>query len=136
MNPLYLLPLFIPLAMNGRLHSLALNYELYHPSAVDSWLREGGFKPHEGLDLGMNLDLARGVYWDNTIKAVTDTGQYRSVAWEFRLYVKPFANLEVGYHHESRHLLDAQAPDHFPVADRLQVNWTIYSSPEPRRGWF
>lgn len=114
-----------------------VEYGLYHESARDPFFQHSGdFRPNESLNLGVDIELFKGVHWDNIVMAVTDPGQYRSVAWNLRLYVSPVRGLEIGYHHVSRHLLDASSPYPFPVQDQFEIIWHFYQRREARSSIF
>jgi len=136
MSPFLLLAALLPLSMFSSLDSAYIVYDSFHRTSSDPWLREKGYSPHEGMALGLDVNLLPGLYFDNRVKAVTDTGQYRSIGWEFHIFIVPFKNFEIGYHHESRHMLDAQPASHFPTSDSLEVKWILYGNPNPRKSWF
>jgi hypothetical protein len=135
--PHWMIPLlFLPFSVTWNLTDASIEYVLFHPSARSSFMAENGYSPFEGVNLDLNTELAPGVFWDNTIKSMTDRSQYRYIAWEFKMYVRPIESLEIGYHHESEHILDGGTIRPFPLSDSLRITWKIYSNPKPRKAWF
>jgi hypothetical protein len=117
--PHWMIPLlFLPFSVTWNLTDASIEYVLFHPSARSSFMAENGYSPFEGVNLDLNTELAPGVFWDNTIKSMTDRSQYRYIAWE------------------SEHILDGGTIRPFPLSDSLRITWKIYSNPKPRKAWF
>ena len=112
---------------------LSLQFDRFHDSARIPSLYP--YKAHEGLALNMNLNLWGPVYWDNQVHALMDTGQYRSVGWEFQVGLAPMRWLSlsdrdwlrIAYRHHSQHLLEALPATgiRFPVEDSFFVKLFI-----------
>lgn len=97
-------------------------------------LETPGFDPKESVNLTLDVDLLGPLYWNNTVRTITDDGAYRFVSWNFFLGARILPNLNVEFEHRSGHLLDhgdEDYPDgHFPVEDSIGLQWVIHSSEE------
>lgn len=118
---------------NLDLHRSGIEYQWFHPSARESFMLP--YKPKEGIGFDLDMDLAKGVFWDNRIQAITDSGQYRTVEWKFALGVQIIPTLSIQYRHDSRHLLDDRPRDFYQVEDSLGAYWMIHLG-ETRRALF
>lgn len=118
-----LLMLLVSSAQALEVRELSLNYRYFHPSARDPFM----ITPlKEGVSLRMNLGLAGPCFWDNDIVAITDPGQYKTVAWNFHLGCTIMPGFDVEYEHMSRHLLDDKHPwARWPVQDSVGFRWYL-----------
>jgi hypothetical protein len=75
----------------------------------------------EQISVVLNIKLLWKFYWWNRVHGESSDAQFRGVGWEFRLGVRPFKFIDVGYRHHSRHRLDESLPYRFPVEDSLYL---------------
>ena len=117
------------------LREVSLNYRSYFGGGNDPVLNSSGLPDREldkKLDITINMDVLRYLYWDNQINSTTDkdinsgSGQFRVIGWEYRIGIRIFSSLEFGLYHHSQHILDHQGVGHFPVEDALQLKLYIY----------
>lgn len=110
---------------------LSIEYRHFHKSARIAEMP--GYQAKEGLAINFDLDLIGPLYWNNTVHATTDPGQYRAVGWLFEFGLRPsmyfprgWDGLEIYYEHHSQHVLDAKHPwMKFPVNDSVGFRWVI-----------
>lgn len=115
----------------------AIEYQYFHKSARFAEMPNHTAK--EGLGVRFNVKLVGPLYWNNRIHALTDSGQYRLVGWNFEVGLHPLfwiddpyaRGLQFFYNHHSQHLLEDKHPEmKFPVNDSLGLRWVIYIAPE------
>jgi hypothetical protein len=91
--------------------------------------------PHkEELNLHVNTDILRYMYWDNMVHSMTDASQYRVVGLNTKLGVRLSGILDVQFEHFSKHMLDTVHPwmRGFPVEDSVGINLYLYRPDKPR----
>jgi hypothetical protein len=90
------------------------------------------FEYHTSLawefDLVCIEDSAICMYWNNEILAKTTTRQYRSVAWEFEVGFN-LKRVEFFYNHMSRHCLECNADQSYPLENYVGFRLNIYENP-------
>lgn len=117
-------------------------YRIYQPGSVNPLVTQNPLLPgreiDKGLDLEINTDLLKYLYWDNTVHSLTDrsaldgSGQFRKVGLEWRLGVDlgrvwKALPLSVGWWHYSEHLLETQwGLGHFPVSEAVEIRIRLY----------
>jgi hypothetical protein len=117
------------------LRELSVFYKYFNNRSRDPFLYDS--TPKEGLDLNFNVDLVGPFYWNNTVSAMTDDAQYKSVYWNFHVGFRLFPSLAVEFEHLSRHLLDDRYPYmKFPVQNSLGFHWTIFQLDKPEPALF
>lgn len=122
--------------------SATVTYRSFLPGGSDPLITQNPYQANKAmgkeLNLDLNMDLFKYLYWNNTIHSMTDQpvnasdGQFRMIGLEFGLGVDlrrvsrqlPFS---FGYYHYSRHLLDTASPTHFPVLDAIEFKIYLYS---------
>lgn len=113
------------------LREVRINYRYFHES--NRVLELAGEKAKEAINLGVNIDLVGPLYWNNEIKSLTTSAQYRFIAYRFMLGARVFRSFHVEYEHMSGHRFDAvdavYPAKRFPVQDSLGFVWTVYSNP-------
>lgn len=124
------------------LKELSIDAIQFFPSGIEpliSWNGQGR-APDKQLDLNMNAQVAKVVYWDNRVHSMTDktldgtSSQFRVVGWNFRIGVQFSEQLQVGYYHFSKHLLDHSFPGGaFPVLDGVEVKWYLFGGKNGNR---
>lgn len=82
----------------------------------------------EGMGVLFDVDLTHSFFWNNRVHALTDSGQYRLVGWEFSLGTSPWRSLDLFYHHHSQHILDGHHPEFkfAGVQNSVGFTWKIY----------
>lgn len=124
------------------MRDVTLTYHNFFPGGVDPLLTQNNLQLGHSMDkeinIGINMDIAKYLYWDNTVHSMTDLGpsgtrgQFRMIGWEFgfgvdvrRIYSK--LPVSFGYYHYSRHLLDTDSSlGHFPVEDAFEIKLYLY----------
>lgn len=88
--------------------------------------------PKEGVNLNLNSSIAKVVYWNSTIEAMTTGAQYKSIGLLMGLGVRISPYVEVGYLHHSQHVLDGRHPYmKYPVEDSLTLKLYFYRVDKP-----
>lgn len=119
------------------MNEVFLSYRQYLPGSSDPLINDNSLPNRlmdKGIDLSVNLNLFRYLYWENTVVSLTDkgangeNGQFRLVGWNYRLGVNLTDYLQVGYYHFSKHLLDTTVPfsSGFPVQDAVEVKINLF----------
>jgi hypothetical protein len=104
---------------------LSLTYRKFHDSSRHPLLYRT--KPDSGIDLDVNMDIARYFFWDNKIHALMDQHQYRLVGWNFKVGLRVFQSLEVQYEHHSQHLLEDRYPyAPYPLEDSIGFKLILF----------
>lgn len=101
------------------------NRDPYAPDYTGRWGERAALK--------FNLNVLHYLYWDNNIHTETiDTGQVKTVGWEWEAGVRIWKYFDVFHHHHSRHIMDEPAqrdykyPDtrtQFPVEDGVGIRF-------------
>lgn len=77
-----------------------------------------------------DLDLVAtenwGLYWDNYVHMDSTNKQVRHVGWEWEGGLRIGDTLEVFHYHHSRHILEAERPDRYPLVNRYGARWVFY----------
>lgn len=108
-----------------KLDEATVFYKHYHPAARHPLFYDS--TPKESLNLGTAVDFAEVIGWDSTVQSMTNQSQYYMVGLQMRLYLRVTQHLEVGYYHQSQHLLDHTYPfQRFPVEDAWTVQLNLY----------
>lgn len=79
------------------------------------------------LDLHIDLNVLRGLYWNNMVNTTSDQSQFKVIGWEYGLGARLFPCLELGYYHHSQHWLDSNDTQHFPLENAIQVKLIFYN---------
>lgn len=128
-----------------KLSELSMDYISFFPGGYDPMITQNGLKDRalgKQLDLNLNFDIFKYLYWDNKIHSMTDkrligsdtADQFRLIGWNFRFGARPLSYLEIGYWHFSQHLLDTTYEHgHWPVQDGIQIKLYILK-PKTREG--
>ena len=119
------------------LHNVWLEYRSYDQgsrvaTAPGYALTQGiglRFEITQGIDLtGIGLPVRsndRLFFWRNLVHGNMETGQFRTVGWQFDFGIRPFSWLEFSRYHHSQHLIDAWHPwpglGSFPLEDGWMV---------------
>lgn len=128
------------------LKEVSADYKSFFPGGSDPLITDNG-QPNRGLDkeisLGINTDIANFLYFDNVVHGRTDnikgtnSGQFRTVGWNFKFGIRVSRTIEFGYWHHSQHLLDTEYKyGHFPVEDGIQLKIYLYRSSTYREPLF
>lgn len=128
------------------INEVSLDYRLYSESSRLPLVTQNGLpnrRIDSGINLNVNIDIARYLYWDNTIHTYSDAiiasdapGQHRTVSWEYSLGVRISKELSVGYYHHSQHVLDTSYANPLPLEDAIQIKFTIFKQRMPRESLF
>jgi len=121
------------------LRELSIDYKNYawlNPNARHPLLYPE--HPKEGVDLNLKTDLFDWFFWDNSIKSLTTGSQYRTVGLETRFGVYVSDYLNVGYYHQSQHLLERShhSIPKFPVEDAVEFKLYLYRDRPARDSMF
>jgi hypothetical protein len=83
-----------------------------------------------GAAANFDLDLVRygsyGLYWDNSVPMYGTNSQVREVGWRWELGVKLGDHFQVWHRHESRHVLDAQRDEKYPLSNDYGMTITFH----------
>lgn len=125
-----------------QLREVTVIYRSYESGGVDPLITQNPYQPDkslgQGLDLVVNVDLLKFLYWDNTVHSMTDRnatnapGQFRMVGLEWGLGIDlkrvwRALPLSIGRYHYSRHLLDTEyGLGHFPLLDAWEIRLKLY----------
>lgn len=89
-----------------------------------------------GASANFNLDLVKfgnwGIYHHNRVYGNATNAQFREVAWDFELGAQLGSRLQVYHHHLSRHVLDADRDDRFPLTNRYGARFIFYKRAQNR----
>jgi hypothetical protein len=87
-----------------------------------------------GTAVSFNLDLLKrgdwGLYWNNRVHGEGTDAQFREVGWQFETGLQLGADLQLYMHHHSRHVLDAERDERFPLDNFYGARVTFYRRPE------
>lgn len=84
-------------------------------------------KVDKELVLNLNSYIYQYFYWNNRVITYTDkpetggSGQFRTVAWEYKLGFRVFSWLNLEMKHRSEHTLETQHQSAYPVQDSIGV---------------
>lgn len=118
-----------------KLDEASIYYKKYHPSARHPLFYDSS--PKESLNLGTNVDLLQVIGWDSVVQSMTNDSQYYMVGLQMQLYLRITQQLEVGYYHQSQHLLDHTYPyQRYPVEDAVTVRLTLFRAHPGRSSLF
>lgn len=123
------------------LEDINLQYKTFWDGGRDSDITDNGlghFMDKE-LNLQMNFNVFEYFYWDNTIHSMTDRApngdtQFRLVGWNYRLGLHITDYIDFGYNHFSKHFLDYQGPNGFPLENSWELNIHLFRKHNPGRG--
>jgi len=94
--------------------------------------------PASYLGLGVNMNVFEVFRWDNTIHSYVDkdsvngSSQFRTISWEFSIYISPMDFIDLGLYHHSQHVLDMNNKFAFPVEDAFFLHINVYKSKTKR----
>lgn len=117
-----------------QVRDLRIEYTALQGGGRDPLLQQIGEVPTSKLNLGFDVEILPGVHFDNLILSMV-AGQYRMIAWDYRLYVKPIEAVEFGWRHRSTHTLDIKTPYDFPVENGFELQVHLLG-PTPKSSWF
>lgn len=127
------------------LQEVYVTYRSFLPGGTEPMITQNPALPDRALgnelDLTVNINLFKYLYWNNTVHSLTDRqagaptdpGQFRMVGLEMGLGIDLMRLWEVlpvsvGYAHYSRHVLDAPyGLGHSPVEDSIEIKLHIYT---------
>jgi hypothetical protein len=85
-----------------------------------------------------DLRLLEYGYWRNRVHTEGIKAQVKTVGWEYEFGLRVVPELDVFYHHHSRHVMDDPLPVYqdnrqgkFPVSDEYGVRMNFYINPRP-----
>lgn len=117
------------------LKEVYINYHWITPNGRDPLFTSWGLKPQKDLEVHINFDTFKYIYWDNNIHSTTDEHQFKLVGWEARIGIHILDCVDLGIYHHSQHILDGVYPyDGFPVKDAIELRLNIYKSKNLKRG--
>lgn len=92
----------------------------------------------EKLSLGLKTDVFKVLFADFNVAAYTSQSQYRSIGLQMDLGVRLTPWLQVGYYHQSQHVLDRPNAliQGFPVEDAVAVKLFLYRAGQSRPALF
>lgn len=124
---LFLLCMVCATARADVLKEFGIDYNRFHKGGRS--IEIPGYEPKESISVHFNINLLGPIFWQNRVRALTEDGQYRYVAWNFVLGIQVTRGLQVGYEHLSQHLLDTTdivyPGGKFPVNDSVTARWEI-----------
>lgn len=87
-----------------------------------------------GASANFNLDLVKygnwGIYHNNRVYGNATNAQFREVAWNYELGAQLGPKLQVWWEHLSRHVLDADRDDRFPLTNKYGISYVFYKRAE------
>lgn len=129
-----------------RVKEVNVTYRSFFPGGTDPLITQNPALPDRALgkelNLTVNTDFLKYLYWNNTVHSMTDieastgaAGQFRMVGLETSLGIDlmrlwKVLPVSVGYYHFSRHILDSPGGlGHFPVLDAAELKLQLYLAP-------
>jgi hypothetical protein len=97
-----------------------------NPSGDEAWV--GGVAANYTLDLVMRRNI--GLYWDNSIHGEGTNSQFREVGWRYELGAQLGDSVQLFWKHHSRHVLDAQRSERFPLDNFYGLRVVFYRRPK------
>lgn len=132
----WILPLLMGTAFAAdaaKLEEVHIDYKNFHQSARHPLFYRS--TPKESLNLSVQSSLLNVIGWDSTVQSMTNSAQYYMVGLQMRFYLRVSRSVEVGYYHQSQHVLDDTYPHKkFPVEDAFTVKLYLYRGDNPTRG--
>ena len=119
-----------------KLEELSLQYRRLLPGNRVLLIAPEAGKEH--LSLGLKTDAFKVLFADFNVAAYTSQSQYRSIGLQMDLGLRLTPSLEVGYYHQSQHVLDRLNAliDGFPVEDAIAVKLFLYRAGQSRPALF
>lgn len=75
------------------------------------------------LNLGLDIEFPKTIYYNNRVVSATDQNQFRFVGLEFEVGARPFKGVETYFKHFSGHALDDQFQQNFPQDNKIGIRW-------------
>lgn len=119
-----------------RLSSLGVKYRSFISPGRDALIYPNEHK--EAIELNLNTDVLRFLYFDARVFGIVDQTQYRAVGLNTMVGARVTDWSRVEIEHLSEHILDGQHSflPRFPVSDSFNILIDIYRTPAPRQSIF
>lgn len=125
----FLLALILASSLGWAVELRELSLTYHHFQSYSTFPELGGRNADQGLNLGMNIDIAGPVFWDNTVHYMTSGNDSIYVGWNYRLGMRVFKHLDLGFEHFSQHMIgQPEIPPHFPLYDSIFVEWKVFEA--------
>ena len=99
-----------------------LDYEDPDGATGEHWI--GGIAAEFTIDFIKRGDW--GLYFDNRVHSAGTNAQIREVGWRYDLGLQLGPDVQAYWAHHSRHVLDAEREDRFPLDNSFGVRATFY----------
>ncbi len=83
-----------------------------------------------GIATDFTIDLVGqgnyGLYWGNRVHSAATNAQMREIGWMYELGLQLGPDVQIYADHHSRHVLDADRPERFPLDNFYGIRVTFY----------